>query len=66
MGHKMSYHFRDDLIIRFHVNQGREKASFLDYLENVPKQRKKQVQKPKCGSMPDHVAGITRKSVWLE
>lgn len=66
MGDKMIYHFREDLIIRFHVSQRREKASLLDYLENVPKQMEKQMQKPKCGSMPDHVAGITMKSLWLE
>lgn len=41
MGDKMSYNTREDLVMRFHVSQGGEKANFLDYLEKeFLKQRK--------------------------
>lgn len=41
MGDKMSYNTRKDLVMRFHVSQGGEKANFLDYLgKEFLKQRK--------------------------
>ena len=66
------YNIREEHIIRFHVSQGKEKKkrTFLEECsnrgKNVLKQRKKQVQKPKCGSVSGHAPGITRKPVWLE
>lgn len=67
----MSYNIREAYIVRSHVSQGRgKKANFLEecsnWGKNVLKQRKKQVQKPKCGSKSGHAPGITRNSVWLE
>lgn len=61
MEDKMSYQIREDLIIRFHVSQVREKTSFLDYLENVPKQRKKQVQNLNVGACLPMLQGRKKK-----
>lgn len=66
IGDKRSNNIREDLIIRFHVTQGREKAKFFWLSGGCFLKQRKQVQKPKCGSMSGHVPGITRKSVWLE